>query len=98
MKLRGATSIVGLGDTGFSRGTADTPLSLANGAVNRALKDSSLDRREIDGMIVHIGSPRGSDYDRTASALGLTLRFSAQPWSHGRFSSTVIAHAAMALH
>jgi acetyl-CoA acetyltransferase len=46
---------------------------------------------------VHIGSPRGDDYDLAASKLGLNVRFAAQPWTHGRFGATVLQHAAMAV-
>lgn len=97
MNMRGATAIVGMGDTGFIGNSANTPISLASRVVATALEDSGLRRSDIDGLVVHIGSPRGSDYDRTASALGLSVRFAAQPWSHGRFASTAILHAAMAL-
>lgn len=97
MSKRAAISVVGVGTSGLMRSSPDTPIALAETALSRALADAGLDRKAIDGLVVHIGSPRGMDYDRTASLLGLDVRFAAQPWSHGRFAATVVTHAAMAL-
>ena len=92
-----ATAIVGAATTGYDRVGRRTPLSLASEALSGALSDAGLKRSQIDGLVVHIGSPRGVDYDLAASALGLSVRFAAQPWSHGRFAATAIQHAAMAI-
>ena len=62
-----------------------------------ALDDCGLERRQLDGLLVHIGSPRGLDYDEMASLLALNTRFASQTWAHGRFCGTVLQHAAMAL-
>ncbi len=97
MKHRGSIAVVGIGTSGLSRSASETPISLAETAVTRALADANLERSDIDGLVVHIGSPRGMDYDRTASLLALDVRFSAQPWSHGRFAATVLQQGAMAL-
>jgi acetyl-CoA acetyltransferase len=96
--MRAATAIVGAASTGFTKANASrTPISMASVVVERALEDAGLSRKDIDGLVVHIGSPRGVDYDLAASQLGLNLKFAAQPWSHGRFASTAILHGAMAL-
>lgn len=95
--MRGAVAIIGAGSSGLSRASTETPIALAERAVSLALADAGLKRSRIDGLINQIGSPRGADYDRVASLLGLEVRFAAQPWSHGRFASTVLQHAAMAL-
>jgi len=97
MNMRGAVSIVGVGSSGLSRSSTETPITMAERAVSMALADAGLERRQIDGLVNQIGSPRGPDYDRAASLLGLEVRFGAQPWSHGRFAATVLQHAAMAL-
>ncbi|HVZ12880.1 MAG TPA: hypothetical protein VG894_00290 [Bauldia sp.] len=97
MNLRGATAIVGLGDTGYFGNSDQTAIALAHKAVAAALDDAGLKRADIDGLVVHIGSPRGADYDQLANALNLRVRFAAQSWSHGRFASTVVMHGAMAL-
>jgi acetyl-CoA acetyltransferase len=70
---------------------------MTNRAVSGALADCGLERRAIDGLFVHIGSPRGLDYDELALLLGLEIEFATQTWSHGRFGATVIGTAAMAL-
>jgi acetyl-CoA acetyltransferase len=97
MNYSGAVSIVGIGTSGLSRASADTPVTMAAHAVSQALADAGLERKDIDGLINHIGSPRGPDYDRAAGLLGLEVRFASQTWDHGRFASTVLQHAAMAL-
>lgn len=95
--MRAATAIVGAASTGCGRNVPQTPIAMASRVVAEALEDAGLQRRQLDGLIVHIGSPRGTDYDLAASMLGLNVRFAAEPWSHGRFAATVVAHAAMAL-
>jgi acetyl-CoA acetyltransferase len=93
-----SVAIVGIGALPFTRGVLDGSIaSVANQAVEAALADCGLERRQIDGLVVHIGSPRGLDYDEMATLLAVGTRFSAQTWSHGRFCGTVIQHAAMAL-
>ncbi len=92
------TAIVGVGKAGMAQaGLAQTATAMASEAVSMALADAGLERAQIDGLVVHIGSPRGNDYDLAASLLGLNVRFAAQPWNHGRFGATAIQHAAMAL-
>jgi acetyl-CoA acetyltransferase len=97
MNPRGAVAIVGAGTSGLSRASTETPIALAERALSMALADAGLERQQIDGLVNQIGSPRGPDFDRAASLLGLEVRFAAQPWSHGRFAATVLQHAAMAL-
>jgi acetyl-CoA acetyltransferase len=70
---------------------------MSDRAVAGALEDAALDRSAVDGLFVHIGSPRGLDYDELALLLGLDVQYATQTWSHGRFGATVIASAAMAL-
>lgn len=97
--MKVAAAITGVASTAFGpRKFADrTAISVASEVVAAALADAGLERSQLDGLIVHIGSPRGADYDVAASLLGLNVRFAAQPWSHGCFTATVIQHAAMAL-
>jgi acetyl-CoA acetyltransferase len=91
------TAIVGVGTIGFGSFPDRSVAAMANDALGAALDDSGLQRDDIDGLFVHIGSPRGIDYDEMALLLGLQVQFASQTWSHGRFGSTVIAAAAMAL-
>jgi acetyl-CoA acetyltransferase len=96
--LRSRTAVVGVATIGFGRYPDKTALELADEAVRAALSDAGLKRRDIDGVVVNHGSPRGMDYDATARLLGLNIRFGAQSWNHGRFSSSVVQHAALAIH
>jgi len=90
--------IAGVGAIEFSRGELDESIAtIANRSVTMALDDCGLERGQLDGLLVHIGSPRGLDYDEFATLLAVKTRFAAQPWAHGRFCGTVIQHAAMAL-
>ena len=89
--------IAGVGTTGCLRRSEDSVATLANRALTEALIDSGLERREIDALFVHIGSPRGLDYDALARALALDVSYSSQTWSHGRFLATVLQHAWLVL-
>ncbi|MGH2851573.1 MAG: thiolase family protein [Solirubrobacteraceae bacterium] len=90
-------AVVGIGTIGFGQMPEDSVASMADRAVAAALEDCGLERSAIDGLLVHIGSPRGLDYDEMATLLGLEVRYATQTWSHGRFGATVITTAAMAL-
>ena len=90
-------AVAGIGTAGFANMGDESVASMAERAVGAALEDCGLERRAIDGLFVHIGSPRGLDYDEMATLLGLEVSFATQSWSHGRFGATVIATAAMAL-
>jgi acetyl-CoA acetyltransferase len=97
--LRDQTAIVGVGNSTFARRTPDvSPLSLVVEAMRMALDDAGLRRDQIDGLLINIGTPMGVDYDQTAEALGLDIRFADQTWTHGRQLGTVLAHAAMAVY
>ena len=70
---------------------------MTNRAVSAALQECGLPRATIDGLFVHIGSPRGLDYDELALLLGLDVSLAMQAWSHGRFGATTLINAAMSL-
>lgn len=92
-----AIAVAGIGTVGFGSFSHESGAALAERALAAALEDSGLTRSDLDGLVVHIGSPRGLDYDEVARLLGLQVRFASQTWSHGRFCATVLEHAAMAL-
>lgn len=97
-RFRSTVAVAGVGATKFTRGAhRGSVAEIADAALVLALEDCGLARADIDGLLVHIGSPRGLDYDEMASLLALTPRFAAQSWSHGRFCGTVLQHAAMAI-
>lgn len=95
--LSGKASIVGVGASSLERDPTRSVLTMAGHALTEALADAGLERGAIDGLCVQIGSPRGADYDTLALTLGLDVRYASQTWPHGRFTATVLTHAAMAV-
>lgn len=91
----GQVAVAGIGSTGFARSTEESVALLADRAIGLALADAGLSRPDIDALFVHVGSPRGLDYDLAARLLALDVRYSAQTWSHGRFTATLLQHAAL---
>jgi acetyl-CoA acetyltransferase len=90
-------AVAGIGTVGFGKFAEESVASMVERAVAAALADCGLERAAIDGLFVHIGSPRGLDYDEIAMLLGLRVQHALQTWDHGRFGASIIAGAAMAL-
>jgi acetyl-CoA acetyltransferase len=90
-------AIVGIGCSAFGRGLPQSQLALAATAFKNALADAGLERRDVDGLSVHLGWPLGPDYDRIAEAFGLEIRYVNQSWLHGRFVTNALQHAALAV-
>ncbi len=97
MDLSGKAAVVGVGASSFERRPDVSVLQFAGEAISAALTDAQLEKEQIDGLIVHVGSPRGADYDSIAQTFGLNPTFCSQTWAHGRFAATIITHAAMAI-
>jgi acetyl-CoA acetyltransferase len=94
---RSGVAVVGIGYIGAGRFEGQSVANMANAAVTSALDDAGLDRGDIDGLFIHVGQPRGLDYDEVATLLGLEVRMAMQPWNHGRFGATTIGSAWMAV-
>ncbi len=90
-------AIVGIGTSRFGRGLPDSQLRLAAVAFKEALADAGLERADVDGLSIHLGSPLGLDYDRIAEGFGLDIRYVNQSWLHGRFVTNALQHAALAV-
>ena len=97
MDLSRKAAVIGVGASSFVRRPTASVLHFAAEALTGALRDANLEKEQIDGLIVHIGSPRGADYDSIAHTFGLAPRFCSQTWAHGRFAATILTHAAMAI-
>ena len=97
MRAQSNAVIAGIGALPFVPYRDESTAAIANRAVSLALADAELERKAIDGLIVHIGSPRGLDVDEMAKLLALDIRFASETWSHGRFCGTIVQHAAMAI-
>jgi acetyl-CoA acetyltransferase len=95
--MRDTTAIAGIGQSEYGRYLLDSQLKLGATALKAALADAGLAREDVDGMAVHLGWPLGVDYDRAAEAYGLDLRWVTQSWLHGRFVTSMIQQAAMAV-
>lgn len=95
--LSGKTAIMGVGASSFERRPEASVLEFAGVALNGALADADLEKDQIDGLIVQVGSPRGADYDSIAQTFGLSPSYCGQSWSHGRFAASVLMQAAMAV-
>ena len=95
--LSGGCAIVGVGSSRFGRLPEESVLTLIGEALVEAVHDAGIEKSQIDGLLVQTGSPRGADYDTVAQVFGLNPRFCSQTWSHGRFSATVLTHAALAV-
>jgi acetyl-CoA acetyltransferase len=93
MTSRPGVAIAGAGLVGLGRFEDESVASVASRAVGAALADCGLSRADVDGLFLHIGQPRGLDYDEIARLLALDVQVVMQPWSHGRFAATVFGAA-----
>ena len=90
-------AIAGIGQSEYGRFLPESQLKLGARALKAALEDAGLAREDVDGIAIHLGWPLGVDYDRVAEAYGLDLRWVSQTWLHGRFVTSAIQQAAMAV-
>jgi acetyl-CoA acetyltransferase len=97
ISLRDQAAIVAIGQSRYGRNLPESQLKLGATALKAALADAGLERKDIDGIVVHMGWPLGVDYDRIAESYGLDVRWASQFWLHGRFVTSAIQHAAMAV-
>lgn len=95
--ISGKAAIVGIGQSAFGRFLPDSQLGLGAQALRAALDDAGLQRSDIDGLSLHMGWPLGADYDRMAEVYGLEVNYVNQAWTHGRFVTSALQHAAMAI-
>ncbi len=96
-EIKNAVCIVGVGHSAFGRVLDESPVRLQVEAMRNALADAGLEKSAIDGFATSSGSPGGIDYDEFAAHAGLDLRWVNQFWSHGRWASTCLMGAALAL-
>jgi acetyl-CoA acetyltransferase len=97
-KLRGATAIVGIGQTPYyKRGTSPDPeLKLCLRAIVAACEDAGIDPKEIDGFISY--ASERSDAQKLMPALGTReVRFASLAWIHGGGIPGALSIAASAI-
>ena len=97
LALRDQTAIAGIGQSEYGRFLPASQLKLGAKALKAALTDAGLARADVDGIAIHLGWPLGVDYDRVAETYGLDVRWVSQTWLHGRFVTSAIEQAAMAV-
>ncbi len=97
LSIGGKVAIAGIGVSEFGRHLPDSQLALGAKALRAALADAGLERSDIDGLSLHMGWPLGADYDRIAEVYGLEVDYVNQSWTHGRFVTSALQHAAMAI-
>jgi acetyl-CoA acetyltransferase len=85
----------GVGVDGPHRHQERLGVEMAAEALTRALADSGLDRRALDGLVVNMGGTAGPDYDQLARFAGLQIQTAYQTWAHGRFTASTIQLARM---
>jgi len=94
--LRDRAAIVGIGQTAFGKGLADTELSLACQAISAALDDAGIAPSEVDGLASFTMEPnREVDVARNVGMGDIT--FFSQVGYGGGAGCGVVLHAAMAL-
>jgi acetyl-CoA acetyltransferase len=97
-KLRGATAIIGIGQTPYyKRGTSPDPeLKLCLRAIVAACEDAGIDPKEIDGFISY--ASERSDAQKLMPALGTReVRFASLAWIHGGGIPGALSIAASAI-
>ncbi|MGI4944459.1 MAG: thiolase C-terminal domain-containing protein [Janthinobacterium lividum] len=97
MQLRDQVAIVGIGQSEYGRFLPTSQLGLGAQALRAALADAQLERKDINGLSLHMGWPLGADYDRIAEVYGLEVDYVHQSWTHGRFVTSSLQHAVMAV-
>src|SRR3989475_9454902 len=99
--LSGAAAIVGIGITPQGRVYGNTPLGFAVDAVQLALTDAALERRDLDGLLLNPGlawADMGMGSFRLQRGMGLRdLRLSATMHLGGATACAMIQHAAQAI-
>src|SRR5947207_14743569 len=97
----GDAAIVGLGTTPQGRVHGNTPVGFAVDAVQLALADAGLERRDLDGLLLNPGlawADMGMGSFQLQQAMGLRdLRLSATMHLGGATAAAMIQHAAQAI-
>ncbi|HEY8352957.1 MAG TPA: transporter, partial [Sphingomonadales bacterium] len=96
--LRGATAIVGIGQTPYYKraSSPDPEIKLALRAIVAACEDAGIDPREIDGFVSY--ASERNDAQKLMPALGTReVRFAALTWIHGGGIPGALSVAASAI-
>jgi acetyl-CoA acetyltransferase len=94
--IKNKTAVVGIGQTAFGKGLADTELSLACQAVSMALDDAGVHASEVDGLASFTMEPNREVEVARSVGLG-DITFFSQVGYGGGAGCGVVGHAAMAV-
>ncbi len=94
--IKDRTAIVGIGQTAFGKGLADTELSLACQAIAAALDDAGLHPSDVDGLVMY-SMENGREVE-VARAVGLgDITYFGEIGYGGGAGCATVGHAAMAV-
>jgi acetyl-CoA acetyltransferase len=92
--LKDRTAIVGIGQTEFGKGFAETELALGCRAIKAALDDAGIKAGEVDGLVSY--SMQGAEEDEVSTTLGLgDLTFFSRLPAGGGGAAGTVCHAAL---
>lgn len=95
--IRDKCAIVGIGNTAYTRNSGVSVLNLAVQACKKAIDDSGLPVKDIDGIVTYNMSDSVQPQE-VAACLGLpSLRYHSEQWGGGPLSCQAVATAAMAI-
>jgi len=90
--LRGKYAIVGVGETGYTRGSGVTTRALATRAIRAALDDSGLSAAEVDGMLSYSYND-STPSPMVAGDLGIRLNFHMDVYGGGSSTEALVGIA-----
>jgi len=90
--LRGKYAVVGVGETGYVRGTDCNTRTLATRAVRAAMEDAGLSNLEVDGMLSYSNNDSTTS-PLVAGALGIRLNFYMDVYGGGSSTEALIGIA-----
>ena len=96
MSLSGASAVVGIGATEFSKASGRSELQLACEAVSSAIADAGLRPSDVDGMVTFTAESSSENHVARNVGIGDLSFFSRVPHGGGAACGTV-AHAAAAI-
>ncbi len=90
--------IVGIGTSDkFGLTLDEIPIRLQVQAYRAALADAGLSKAQVDGFVTAHGGVHGVDYEDFVVHTGSELRWVLQLWTHGRWASTAVIQAMLAV-
>ena len=90
--LRGKYAIVGVGETGYTRGSGCTTRTLGTRAVRAAIEDAGLEPGDVDGMLSYSNND-STPSPMIAGDLGVRLNFHMDVYGGGSSTEALVGIA-----